>query len=250
MTETPETDNLARGNHVVPTEFAEQLESKLTAMTEQLDGLRSGIDYASDQLHKVTEQRDGLRKRIAQLEDELAKACVKVEELAEIGLDQMDKERSTVRKLSDYRSQRDRLAMALQELCEALLTGNPRDITELLNQAGDALQFTTRTEPNYEDKPTPTPRTDAFQSSGKAHYMAGDFARKLERELTAMTEQRDRMAELLSNIYNYAKGKKPHDYHNLIGSSDQLMAKFDAWQEIECKIEELLQTTPTQTELK
>jgi translation initiation factor 2 alpha subunit (eIF-2alpha) len=26
MTNTPETDNLARGNHVVPTEFAQQLE--------------------------------------------------------------------------------------------------------------------------------------------------------------------------------------------------------------------------------
>lgn len=26
MSDTPETDNLARGNHVVPTEFAEQLE--------------------------------------------------------------------------------------------------------------------------------------------------------------------------------------------------------------------------------
>ena len=26
MTDTPETDNLARGNHVVPTEFTEQLE--------------------------------------------------------------------------------------------------------------------------------------------------------------------------------------------------------------------------------
>jgi len=129
------------------TEFARQLERELTAMTEQQDGLRSGIDYASDQLHKVTEQRDGLRKRIAQLEDELAKACVKVEELAEIGLDQMDVQRSTNRKLSDYRSQRDELAIALAELCEALLTGNPRDITELLNKAGDALQFTTQTEP-------------------------------------------------------------------------------------------------------
>ena len=91
----------------------------------------------------VTEQRDGLRKRIAQLEDELAKACVKVEELAEIGLDQMDKERSINKKLSDYRSQRDRLAMALQELCEALMTANPLDITELLNKAGDALQSLT-----------------------------------------------------------------------------------------------------------
>ena len=121
-------------------------ERELTAMTEQLDGLRSGIDYASDQLIAVTEQRDGLRKRIAQLEDELAKACVKVEELAEIGLDQMDKERTTSRKLSDYKNQRDRLGVALQELCEALMTDTPRDITELLNKAGDALQF--KTNPN------------------------------------------------------------------------------------------------------
>jgi hypothetical protein len=40
MTDTPETDNLARGNHVVPTEFAEQLERKLTAVTEQRDEAR------------------------------------------------------------------------------------------------------------------------------------------------------------------------------------------------------------------
>jgi chromosome segregation ATPase len=134
---------------LVKSEFARQLERELTAVTEQLDGLRSGIDYASDQLSKVTEQRDGMRKRIAELEDELANACKKVEELAEIGLDQMDKERSINKKLSDYRSHRDRLAIALAELCEALMTGNPRDITELLNKAGDALQSLTptRTEP-------------------------------------------------------------------------------------------------------
>jgi uncharacterized coiled-coil DUF342 family protein len=94
------------------------------------------------ELIAMTEQRDRLRERIAQLEDELAKACNKVEELAEIGLDQMDKERSTISKLSDYKSQRDRLAEALRELCETLLKGNPRDITELLNKAGDALKFT------------------------------------------------------------------------------------------------------------
>jgi DNA repair ATPase RecN len=31
---------------------------------ERVDGLRSGIDYASDQLHKVTEQRDRLAEAI------------------------------------------------------------------------------------------------------------------------------------------------------------------------------------------
>ena len=76
-----------------------------------------------------------------------------------------------------------------------------------------------------------------------------DHAKKVQLELTAMTEQRDRMAELLSDIYNYAKGKKPHDYSKL-RESDRIIAAFDAWQEIECKIEELLRTNSTQTEPK
>jgi predicted nucleic acid-binding Zn-ribbon protein len=36
--------------------------------------------------------------------------------------------------------QRDRLAEALRELCETLLKDKPRDITDLLNKAGDALE--------------------------------------------------------------------------------------------------------------
>jgi hypothetical protein len=43
------------------------------------------------------------------------------------------------RELTAVTEQRDRLAEALRELCETLLKGNPRDITELLNKAGDAL---------------------------------------------------------------------------------------------------------------
>jgi hypothetical protein len=45
VTVTPETDNLARGNHVVPTEFAEQLERELTAVTEQRDRLAEALEY-------------------------------------------------------------------------------------------------------------------------------------------------------------------------------------------------------------
>ena len=45
MTVTPETDHLARGNHVVPTEFAEQLERELSAVTEQRDGLAEALEY-------------------------------------------------------------------------------------------------------------------------------------------------------------------------------------------------------------
>ena len=43
---------------------------------------------------------------------------------------------SVCRELSE---QRDRLAEALRELCGTLLKDKPRDITELLNKAGDAL---------------------------------------------------------------------------------------------------------------
>jgi hypothetical protein len=41
--------------------------------------------------------------------------------------------------LNDVRAERDMLAEALRELCETLLNDKPRDITELLNKAGDAL---------------------------------------------------------------------------------------------------------------
>jgi hypothetical protein len=42
-------------------------------------------------------------------------------------------------RLQSEREQRDRLAEALRELCETLLKDKPRDITDLLNKAGDAL---------------------------------------------------------------------------------------------------------------
>ncbi len=48
-------------------------------------------------------------------------------------LDRLEAELATVTE------QRDRLAEALRELCETLLNDKPRDITESLYKAGDAL---------------------------------------------------------------------------------------------------------------
>jgi hypothetical protein len=45
----------------------------------------------------------------------------------------------TPREVYELREQRDRLAEALRELCETLLNAKPRDITESLYKAGDAL---------------------------------------------------------------------------------------------------------------
>jgi hypothetical protein len=97
-----------------------------------------------------------------------------------------------------------------------------------------------------------------------------DHANKLETELTAMTEQRDglrsgidyasdqlhkvteqrdRMAVLLSDMQDYTKGVKRYDYSKLT-LYKRMEVLHDDWQEIECRIEQLLQTTPTQNETK
>ena len=79
--------------------FAKTLERELTAMTAQRDGLRAGIDYASDQLIKVKEQRD----QWANLWADLSRASVK---------DTVKVEREVVR----VTEQRDRLAEALNKI--------------------------------------------------------------------------------------------------------------------------------------
>ena len=147
-----------------------ELNERLIAMTKQRDGFEAklrtelrghpdselwgdaGLIAATmrcvDAVEKLTEQRDRMRKRIAQLEDELAKTCNKVEELAEIDLDQMDKERSIISKLSDYKNQRDRLGMALQKLadCDWVIT-LPDRMDAVRAIANEALQSLTPTQP-------------------------------------------------------------------------------------------------------
>jgi len=84
----------------------QQLESELTAVTEQRDGLRSGIDYASDQLHKVTEQRDRLQK-IVDEQCRVSSVC------------------------REYREQRDRLAEVLRNIMAYRKGEKPHDYWRL-----------------------------------------------------------------------------------------------------------------------
>jgi len=52
---------------------------------------------------------------------------------------------------------------------------------------------------------TPTPRTDEFAADHDFQpqpHQCLNFASKIERELTAVTEQRDRLAEALNRIAN------------------------------------------------
>ena len=82
-------------------DFAKMLERELTAVTEQRDGLRSAVDYASDQLSKVTEQRDEARATCSELVVDsdaitLARTVVHI-----------------TQERDEAREQRDRLAAAL-----------------------------------------------------------------------------------------------------------------------------------------
>jgi predicted nucleic acid-binding Zn-ribbon protein len=133
-----------------------------------------------------------------------------------------------------------------------------------------------------------TPLTDKNRGTVNMHFVfyinpengelvKAEFAEQLERELTTLTEQRDRLAEqieanhkgtlmleqmvydareqrdrmavLLSDIQDYTKGVKRYDYSKLT-LYERMQALHDDWQEIECRIEQLLQTTPTQPEPK
>lgn len=53
MSDTPETDNLARGNHVVPTEWAEQLERERNRYREALQIIRAADWKTSGELRGI-----------------------------------------------------------------------------------------------------------------------------------------------------------------------------------------------------
>jgi septal ring factor EnvC (AmiA/AmiB activator) len=86
---------------------------------------REGCKFERE-LAAVTEQRDRMQSKIENQAER-----IKYLEGAT--------NHATGTPLSKMREQRDRLAEALRELCETLLADKPRDITELLNKAGDAL---------------------------------------------------------------------------------------------------------------
>ena len=60
MSDTPETDDLARGNHVVPTEWAEQLERERDEAREELQKLEGAYEDATNYYARMIELRDEL----------------------------------------------------------------------------------------------------------------------------------------------------------------------------------------------
>jgi MoxR-like ATPase len=67
MSNTPETDNLARGNHVVPTEFAQQLEAQRDEARKWAEAAWAKSDRAEKMLRIAAAKADEWRGRADKL---------------------------------------------------------------------------------------------------------------------------------------------------------------------------------------
>jgi septal ring factor EnvC (AmiA/AmiB activator) len=109
-----------------------RLQTELDAVTEQRDGLRSGIDYASDQLHTVTEQRDELLRYNEAFRKETL-ICADCDAIRKEEYDQAIE-------------QRDRLAEALKGADECLEMANFSKYEYTRRMITEALQSLTKKE--------------------------------------------------------------------------------------------------------
>jgi hypothetical protein len=67
MSNTPETDNLARGNHVVPTEFAQQLEVQRDEARGWAEAAWAKSDRAEKMLRTAAAKADQYRKALQEI---------------------------------------------------------------------------------------------------------------------------------------------------------------------------------------
>jgi uncharacterized coiled-coil DUF342 family protein len=72
MSDTPETDDLARGNHVVPTEWAQKLERERDEAREEAKKLDGAYEDATNyyaRWSELIEERDEAREELKQLKE-------------------------------------------------------------------------------------------------------------------------------------------------------------------------------------
>lgn len=74
MTDTPETDNVARGNHVVSTGFAQDLERQLSSARAMVHKLRRQRAVARQFGEQMERERDSARHAFAMATDQCVMA--------------------------------------------------------------------------------------------------------------------------------------------------------------------------------
>jgi hypothetical protein len=117
--------------------LCEEIERELVDLKESIASLSH--PNCRDLLRELAEAKEQ-RDKWSNLWADLSRSCVK--DIAKLE-----------RGLAEAREQRDRLAEALRELCETLLVKEPRDITDLLNKAGEALAAVKGGTPNNCQRP-------------------------------------------------------------------------------------------------
>jgi hypothetical protein len=78
MTDTPETDSLALGNHVVPTEFAQDLERQLRKARDWVFRLRKHRAIARNFGEQMERERDKAREDAKRATHDAAQETIKV----------------------------------------------------------------------------------------------------------------------------------------------------------------------------
>ena len=69
LSNTPETDNLARGNHVVPTEWAEKLERERDEARVERDSLQALSQSLAEACVKLKAERDEAKELAQQMSE-------------------------------------------------------------------------------------------------------------------------------------------------------------------------------------
>jgi len=77
LSDTPETDNLARGNHVVPTDWAEKLERERDEARAERDSLQALSQSLAETYAKLKTERDEWAKLCGEYKQERDEARAK-----------------------------------------------------------------------------------------------------------------------------------------------------------------------------
>jgi hypothetical protein len=116
MSRTPETDNLARGNHVVPTEFAQDLERERNEARRGQSSIQCAFEDSQDKIEEMERERDEARAAFAIATDRCVEAQSN-ERAAQAKSDRAEKMlRIAAAKVDEWRGCADKLAVALKGL--------------------------------------------------------------------------------------------------------------------------------------
>ena len=152
MTDTPETDNLARGNHVVPTEFAEHLERERDEARDALSEISLYLSVGmGDKSTTAKQYYERILEGVGMLTQpimsslEKAKETISTMEIRHAAV--MLHTQGVVDELNQCKEQQDRLLIVI-EAATILIAAKGRHNTMLAyNGLRDALQSTTLNKP-------------------------------------------------------------------------------------------------------